>query len=124
MDKKNCICYRRCYICAEVADVVWTTTMPTHILHLPRDLLEKTLVLICRDNAQTIQTCRQTCRTLKTIFTQSTLLQYLERLALLGMHDPQLLIDDGGSVSVTVSPFATLALPDRMATLQAWEEAW
>jgi hypothetical protein len=96
--------------------------MPMHILHLPRELLENTLVLTCRDNAQTIQTCRQTCRTLKTIITQSTLLQYLERLTLLGMHDPQLLIDDGGSV--TVSPSATLALPDRMATLQAWEEAW
>jgi len=38
------------------------------------------------------------------------------------MHDPQLLIDDGGSV--TVSPSATLAPPDRMATLRAWEEAW
>jgi hypothetical protein len=75
-----------------------------------------------RDNAQTIQTCRQTCRTLKTIITQSTLVQYLERLALLGMHDPQLLIGDGGSV--TVSPSATLTIQDRMAALQAWEEAW
>jgi len=38
------------------------------------------------------------------------------------MHDSQLLIGDGGSV--TVPPSASLALPDRMATLQAWEEAW
>jgi hypothetical protein len=45
-----------------------------------------------------------------------------DSLALLGMHDPQLLIDDGGSA---VYPSATLALLDRMATLhwQAWEEA-
>ncbi|KAF8502729.1 hypothetical protein F5888DRAFT_1800270 [Russula emetica] len=96
--------------------------MPTHLLHLPKELLENILVLICRDNAQTIQTCRQTCRTLKTIITQSILVQYLERLTLLGMHDPQLLIGDGGSV--TLSPSAALALPDRMMTLQAWEEAW
>ena len=106
-----------------VANVcVWTTIMPTHLLHLPKELLENILVLICQDNAQTIQTCRQTCRTLKTIITQCTLVQYLERLTLLGMHDPQLLIGDGGSV--IVSPSATLALPDRMASLQAWEEAW
>jgi hypothetical protein len=96
--------------------------MPAHLLHLPPELLENILVLICRDNAQTIQTCRQTCRTLKTIITQSTLVQYLERLTLLGMHDPQFLIGDGGSVTLSTS--ATLALPDRMTTLQAWEEAW
>jgi hypothetical protein len=96
--------------------------MPTHLLHLPKELLEIILVLVCRDHAQTIETCRQTCRTFKTIITQSILVQYLERLILLGMHDPQLLIDDGGSV--TLSPSVTLALPDRMATLQAWEEAW
>ena len=96
--------------------------MSAHLLHLPKELLENILVLICRDNALTIQTCRHTCRTLKTIITQSTLVRYLERLTLLGMHDPQLLIGDGGSV--TVSSSATLALPDRMATLQAWEEVW
>ena len=92
------------------------------LLHLPRELLENILILIYRDNPRTIQTCRQTCHTLNAIIKQFTLLQYLERLTLLGMHDPQLLIGDGGSV--TVFPSAALALPDRMATLQAWEEAW
>ena len=92
------------------------------LLHLPRELLENILVLIYRDNARAIQTCRQTCHTLNAIITQFTLLQYLERLSLFGMHDPQLLIGDGGSV--TVSPSTALSLPDRMEALQAWEEAW
>jgi hypothetical protein len=92
------------------------------LLHLPKELLENILILVYRDNARTIQTCRQTCHTLNAIIKQFTVLQYLERLTLLGMHDPQLLIGDGGSVTAFSS--AALALPDRMATLQAWEEAW
>jgi F-box associated protein len=96
--------------------------MPVSLLNLPNELLENILVLLCRKNARTIQACRQTCRTLKTTIVQSTLVQYLERLALHGMHDPQILIGDGGSV--TVSPSAMLGLPDRMAALQAWEEEW
>ena len=92
------------------------------LLHLPRELLENILILIYRDNPRAIQTCRQTCHTLNAIIKQFTLLQYLERLTLLGMHDTQLLIGDGGSV--TASPSAALALPDRMATLQAWQAAW
>ena len=92
------------------------------LLHLPKELLENILVLIYRDNPRTIQTCRQTCHTLNAIITQFTLLQYLERLTLLGMYDPQLLIGDSGSVTVSTS--ATLALPDRIAKLQGWEEAW
>src|SRR5258708_13229655 len=98
------------------------TTVPVSLLDLPNELLENILLLRCRENARTIQACRQTCRTLKTTIVQSILVQYLERLALHGMHDPQILICDGGSV--TVSPSATLGLPDRMAALQAWEEEW
>ncbi len=98
-----------------------TTTVPVSLLDLPNELIENILVLLCRKNAQTIQACRQTCRTLKTTIVQSTLVQYLERLALHGMHDPQILIGDGGSV--TVFPSATLGIPDRMAALQTWEEA-
>ena len=99
-----------------------TTTMPVSLLNLPNELLENILVLLCRKNARTIQACRQTCCTLKTTIVQSTLVQYLERLALHGMQDPQILICDGESV--TVSPSATLGIPDRMAALQTWEEAW
>src|SRR5712692_4083989 len=99
-----------------------TTTMPVSLLNLPNELLENILVLLCRKNVRTIQACRQTCHTLKTTIVQSTRVQYLERLALHGMHDPQILICDGESV--TVSPSATLGIPDRMAALQTWEEAW
>jgi len=46
--------------------------------------------------------------------------RYLERLALLGLYDPLLLIDGGGGSATS----ASLALPDRVAALRAWEEAW
>jgi hypothetical protein len=42
---------------------------------------------------------------------------YLERVTLLGMYDPLVLVRDGAAS-------ATLALPDRAAALRAWEESW
>src|SRR5258708_39741715 len=80
-----------------------TMTMPMSLLDLPNELLENILLLLCCENARTIQACRQTCRTLKTTIVQSILVQYLERLALHGMHDPQILICDGGARSVSPS---------------------
>jgi len=53
------------------------------------------------------------------VIAQSKLVQYLEHVALLGMYDP-LRVVDGGAASAS----ATLALPDRMAALRAWEESW
>ena len=92
--------------------------MPLHLLDLPTELLEHILLVLCHLNAQSIQACRQACHTLNATITQSKLVQYLERLALLGLYDPQLLI--GGGAATSASP----ALPDRVAALQAWEEAW
>jgi hypothetical protein len=89
------------------------------MLNLPTELLERILALLCHENAQTIQACRQTCRTLNTIIAHSQLVQYLERVALLGVYD-QLLHVGGGDASVS----ATLALPDRVVALRAWEESW
>ena len=92
--------------------------MPLHLLDLPPELLERILVFLCHTNsAQSIQSCRQTCHALNATIAQSKLVQYLERLALLGLYDPLLLI--GGSAAS-----ASLALPDRAAALWAWEEAW
>jgi hypothetical protein len=90
--------------------------MPPHLLKLPTELLERILSLLCHENARSIQACRQACRTLNTIIGQSQLVQYLERVALLGTYDP-LLLDEGGAS-------ATLTLPDRAAALRAWEESW
>jgi hypothetical protein len=97
-------------------------TMPLHILDLPTELLEHILVILCHTNAQSIQACRQTCHTLNAIIAQSKLVQYLERLALLGLYDPLLLI--GGGSAASASAAASLGLPDREAALRAWEEAW
>jgi hypothetical protein len=91
--------------------------MAPHLLNLPTELLERILSLLCHENAQSIQACRQACRKLKTIIAQSTLVQYLERVALLGMYDPLFL---GGAASDS----ATLALPDRVEALRSWEESW
>jgi hypothetical protein len=87
--------------------------MPPLLLNLPTELIERILTLLCHENARSIQACRQVCRTLNAIVAQSTLVQYLERVALLGMYDVS-----GGAAS------ATLALPDRMAALRAWEDSW
>jgi len=46
-------------------------------------------------------------------------LQYLERLALLGLYEPLHLV--AGS---TASASASLELPERAAALRAWEDAW
>jgi hypothetical protein len=89
------------------------------MLNLPTELLERILALLCHENAQTIQACRQTCRTLNTIVAHSQLVQYLERVALLGVYD-QLLHVGGGDTSTS----ATLALPDHVVALRAWEESW
>jgi hypothetical protein len=89
-----------------------------HLLHLPTELLERILTPLCHEDVQSIQACRQACRTLNTIIAQSQLVQYLERVALLGMYDP--LIVEGGDAYAS----ATLALPDRAAALRAWEDAW
>ncbi len=50
---------------------------------------------------------------------RSILIHYLEHLALLGMYDPLLLVR-GKDASAAM----TLALPERMAALRAWEDAW
>jgi hypothetical protein len=52
--------------------------MPAHLIDLPKELLENILVLLGRKNAQSIQTCRHTCRMLKPTIAQSTFVQYLE----------------------------------------------
>ena len=94
--------------------------MPVHLLDLPTELLEHILVVLCHtDKARSIQACRQTCHALNTIIAQSKLVQYLERLTLLGLYDPPLLVGSGAA-SASVS----LALPDRAAALRAWEETW
>jgi len=87
--------------------------MPPHLLNLPTELLEHILTILCHENAQSIQACRQACRKLNTIIAQSRLVQYLERVALLGMCHV-----GGGAAS------ATLALRDRVVALRAWEESW
>lgn len=92
--------------------------MLLHLLDLPTELLEHILLVLCQINAQSIQACRQTCHTLNATITQSKLVQYLERLALLGLYDTLPLI--GGSATTSASP----ALPDRVAALRAWEGAW
>jgi hypothetical protein len=93
--------------------------MPPYLLNLPTELLERILTLLCHENAQSIQACRQACRTLNAIIAQSKLVQYLERVGLLGMYDPLLLVEGGAA---SASP--TLGLLDRAAALRAWEEAW
>jgi hypothetical protein len=98
--------------------------MPLHLLDLPTELLEHILVFACHSNAQSIQACRQTCHTLNATIAQSKLVQYLERLALLGLYDPLLPIGGGGSAAASASTSASLALPERAAGLRAWEEAW
>jgi len=50
---------------------------------------------------------------------RSILIHYLEHLALLGRYDPLLLVR-GKDASASM----TLALPERMAALRAWEDAW
>jgi hypothetical protein len=92
--------------------------MSLHLLDLPTELLEHILVFLSHTNAQSIQACRQTCHTLNATIAQSKLVQYLERLSLLGLYDPPLLIGGGSAAS------ASLALPERAAALRAWEEAW
>ena len=94
--------------------------MPLHLLDLPTELLEHILVFLCHTSAQNIQACRQTCHTLNTTIAQSKLVQYLERLSLLGLYDPPLLTAGGSAASAS----ASLALPDRAAALRAWKEAW
>lgn len=90
---------------------------PLHLLDLPTELLEHILVFLCHtDNTQSIQACRQTCHTLNATIAQSKLVLYLERLALLGLYDPPLLVEGAAS--------ASLALPDRAAALRAWEGSW
>lgn len=96
--------------------------MPLLLLDLPIELLEHILVFLSHTNAQSIQACRQTCHTLNATIAQSKLVQYLERLALLGLYDPPLLI--GGDSVASAPAHASLALPDRTAALRAWEEAW
>src|SRR5258708_17757150 len=86
------------------------TTVPVSLLDLPNELLENILLLLCRENARAIQACRQTCHTLKTTIIQSTLVQYLDRLALHGMHDPQILFCDGRSFSCV--PRSPVRRPD------------
>src|SRR6266403_327366 len=84
-----------------------------HLLYLLNELLEIILVFVCYENAQSIQACRQACRTLNATIVQSPLIQYLQRMGLLGMHDPFLLASS-----------ATLAPRDRAEALRAWEDAW
>jgi hypothetical protein len=87
-----------------------------HLLNLPAELLERILVLLCHENAQSVQACCQACRTLNAIIAHSQLVQYLERLALLGICDP--LFVEG------VDSSAILSLADRKAALRDWEESW
>src|SRR5260221_14122866 len=94
------------------------TTIPVSLLNFTNQLADKIVVLLCLKNVRAIQACRQTCHTLKTTIVQSTRVQYLERLALHGMHDPQILIDDGGAVAV--SPSSTLGVLDRVDAVQGW----
>lgn len=113
------------YINADQGKIVNSSQSPCPRIYstYPKSFLKNILVLLCRENAQSIQTCRHTRRMLKPTIAQSTFVQYrdLERPSL---YNPQLLIGDGsGSVTACI-PISTLALPDRMATLQAWEEAW
>jgi hypothetical protein len=100
--------------------------MSLHLLDLPTELLEHILVLLCHtNNAKSVQACRQTCHALNATIAQSKLVQYLERLALLGLYDPPLLLLAGDRDSDSDSAAsAPLALPDRAAALRAWEETW
>jgi hypothetical protein len=95
--------------------------MSPHLLVLPTELLEHILVLLllCRANAPNIQACRQTCRTLNAIIARSILIHYLEHLALHGMYEPLIPVR-GEDASASMTP----ALPERVAALRAWEDAW
>ena len=93
--------------------------MSPHLLVLPTELLEHILVLLCHASAPSIQACRQTCRTLNATIARSILIHYLEHLALLGMYEPLLPVR-GEDASASI----TLALPERVAALRAWEDAW
>lgn len=92
--------------------------MPSHLLNLPPELLEHILTLLCHEHAPSIQSCRQSCRTLHTIIAHSQLAQYLERVALQGMYDPT------AAHSHSPASARTLALPERAAALRTWEGAW
>ena len=98
---------------------------PHYLLDLPTELLEHILVFLARHttSARSIQACRQTCHALNATIAQSKLVLYLERLALLGLYDPPLLIAGAASASASASS-ASLALPDRAAALRSWEESW
>ena len=96
--------------------------MSPHLLVLPTELLEHILVFLCHANAPSIQACRQTCRTLNATIarvTGSILIHHLEHLALHGMYEPLLPVR-GEDASASM----TLALPERVAALRAWEDAW
>ena len=94
-------------------------SIPLHLFDLPIELLEHILVLLCHINAQSIQACRQTCHTLNATVSQSKFVQYLECLTLLGLYDPLLQVGSGATSATQV-----LTLADRVAALQAWEDAW
>ena len=51
-------------------------------------------------------------------------MQYLERLAPLGLYDPLLIGGGGGGGGSAASAPASPALPERASALRAWEEAW
>ena len=93
--------------------------MSPHLLDLPPELLEHILTLLCHENARSIQAIRQSCSTLHTIIAHSKLLQYLERTALQGTYDPSAFAT-GFASAETLAP----ALPERVAALRVWEEAW
>src|SRR5216684_520419 len=99
-----------------------SAAMSPHLLVLPTELLEHILVFLCHANAPSIQACRQTCRTLNATIarvTGSILIHHLEHLALHGMYEPLLPVR-GEDASASM----TLALPERVAALRAWEDAW
>jgi F-box domain len=87
-------------------------TPKSQLLDLPNELIEHILSLLCLENAGDIHACRLTCRALNVMITESALVQYLMHTALLGVYDP------------LVADPAAPTLPERMAELHAWEDAW
>ena len=104
------------------------------LLDLPSELIEHILALLAHQDASSLPACRQTCRALNATIAESQLVRYIERAALLGVYDPLVSVSDveagagagaGAGVDADGTPTTrSMTIPERMAALEAWNEAW
>jgi hypothetical protein len=76
------------------------------LLNLPDEILLSVAVKLALAD---LASCLLSCRRLSALISESSLMQYLVRTMLHGLHDP--LVSD-------------MSIPERVKALNAWEKAW